>query len=36
MLSRVISVKADKKKTRLLPILTLSSFKKKGKKDDTW
>lgn len=36
MLSRAISVTTDKKKTTLLPILTLSSFiKKKGKKDDT-
>ena len=35
MLSRAISVKADKKKTKLIPILTLNYFTKKGKKDDT-
>ena len=35
-ISRAIPVTTDKKKTTLLPILTLSSFiKKKGKKDDT-
>ena len=33
MLSRAIAVKVDKKKQKLLPILTLSYFKKKGKKD---
>ena len=34
LLSRIIPVTTDKKKTTLLPILTLSSFiKKKGKKD---
>ena len=33
ILSQVINVTTHKKKTRLLPILTLSSFKKKGKKD---
>jgi len=33
-ISRAIPVTTDKKKTTLLPILTLSSFiKKKGKKD---
>jgi len=35
-ISRAVSVTTDKKKTTLLPILNLSSFKKKGKKDDTW
>tara|TARA_R110000822_G_C15287223_1_gene490698 strand:- start:1381 stop:1545 length:165 start_codon:yes stop_codon:yes gene_type:complete len=36
MLSQFMNVTTDKKKTTLLPILTLSSFiKKKGKKDDT-
>ena len=34
MLSQVMNVTTDKK-TTLLPILNLSSFKKKGKKDDT-
>ena len=34
-ISRAISVKADKKKTKLIPILTLNYFTKKGKKDDT-
>jgi hypothetical protein len=33
MLSRAISVKADKKKNKLIPILTLNYFTKKGKKD---
>ena len=33
MITRAIPVKVDKKKTKLLPILTLSSFVKKGKKD---
>lgn len=33
MLSRAIAVKVEKKKQKLLPILTLSYFKKKGKKN---
>jgi len=32
-ISRAIPITIDKKKTTLLPILNLSSFKKKGKKD---
>ena len=33
ILSQVMNVTTDKNKTTLLPILNLSSFKKKGKKD---